>query len=146
MTIYLDTCAIQRPFDEPSQHRIVLEAEAVLGILDMVEKGTVDLLSSEALQLETEKNPDPIRRRFAMEVLELASRTISVDEALEARARRYTNESLRPFDALHLASAVEGRADLFGTTDDDLRRIGQSAPTRETDVLTPIQLIDVIES
>jgi hypothetical protein len=30
MIVYLDTCTIQRPFDDHSQTRIVLEAEAVL--------------------------------------------------------------------------------------------------------------------
>ena len=49
MTVYLDTCSIQRPFDDQSQTRIVLEAEAVLGVIDRIEIGEVELLSSEVL-------------------------------------------------------------------------------------------------
>lgn len=146
MTVYLDTCSIQRPFDDQSQTRIVLEAEAVLGIIDLVEDGEIELLSSEMLQLETEKNPNPLRRQFALEVLGLASRDVEVTEQLEARARTYEDAGIRPFDALHLASAVLGRADAFCTTDDDLYRIGQDVDTEETRVLTPVELIEVIES
>jgi hypothetical protein len=30
MLIYLDTCSIQRPFDDQSQLRVAMESEAVL--------------------------------------------------------------------------------------------------------------------
>ena len=58
MRIYLDNCCLQRPFDDRSQPRINLEAEAVLTILQLVEAGGVELLSSEALQFEVDKVPD----------------------------------------------------------------------------------------
>jgi predicted nucleic acid-binding protein len=146
MTVYLDTCSIQRPFDDQSQTRIVLEAEAVLGIIDRIENGNIELLSSETLQVETEKNPNPLRRRFALEVLGLASREVEVTEQIEKRARTYEEAGIRPFDALHLASAVMAGAEVFCTTDDDLYRIGQDVDTEEMRVLTPVELIEVIES
>jgi len=96
--------------------------------------------------LETDKNPHPVRRRFALEVLGLATRWIETDEQIQTRARTYEKAGIRPFDALHLASAVEAGAEMFCTTDDDLHRIGQSVDTKETMVLTPIELIEVIES
>jgi hypothetical protein len=46
--IYLDLCAIQRPLDTPNQVRIVLEAEAILGIISFCDSGQAELLSSEA--------------------------------------------------------------------------------------------------
>jgi hypothetical protein len=33
--VYLDLCAIQRPLDTPNHVRIVLEAEAELGIISL---------------------------------------------------------------------------------------------------------------
>jgi hypothetical protein len=36
--VYLDLCAIQRPLDTLNQVRIVLEAEAVLGILALCDE------------------------------------------------------------------------------------------------------------
>ncbi len=56
MKIYLDVCAIQRPLDTPSHLRIALEAEAILGILALCESGRVELVSSDALVYETERN------------------------------------------------------------------------------------------
>ncbi len=37
MKVYLDTCSIQRPLDDQTQIRIRLEAEAVLGIISLIE-------------------------------------------------------------------------------------------------------------
>lgn len=146
MIVYLDTCSIQRPFDDQSQTRIVLEAEAVLGIIDRVENGEVELLGSEILQLEMEENPNPVGRRFALDVLGLASRQVVVDDEIESAARAYENSGIQPYDALHLASAVEGGADVFCTTDDALYQAGQTVETKGMDVLTPVELIEVIES
>ena len=57
MRIYLDTCAVQRPLDNKAQMRIILEAEAVLGIIGLCDAGKVDLVSSEVLLYEVERNP-----------------------------------------------------------------------------------------
>lgn len=38
MRIYLDVCCLNRPFDDQTQDRIHLEAEAVLTILKYIEK------------------------------------------------------------------------------------------------------------
>lgn len=37
MKIYLDCCSLRRPFDDKSQPRIAVEAEAVLVILSLCE-------------------------------------------------------------------------------------------------------------
>lgn len=86
MIIYLDTCSLQRPLDDRIQVRIRLEAEAVLSIIDLVEAGTVDLLSSDALTYETEKNPHPTRKDFVWEVVSSASGHVEFTEKVEKRA------------------------------------------------------------
>jgi hypothetical protein len=73
MTVYLDTCSIQRPFDDQSQLRVAMESEAVLRAIQLVEQGDLDLLASETLRIEPEQNPHSRRRRFAVAVLALAS-------------------------------------------------------------------------
>ena len=55
MRIYLDTCSLQRPLDDRSQLRVDLESEAILAVLAMCERGDVELVSSEVLQIETER-------------------------------------------------------------------------------------------
>ena len=54
--IYLDTCCLNRPFDDQTQERIRLEAEAVLAILSRIEKGEWDWIGSEVLIDEIEQN------------------------------------------------------------------------------------------
>jgi predicted nucleic acid-binding protein len=146
MLIYLDTCSIQRPFDDQSQLRVALESEAVLRAIQLVEQGDLDLLASETLRIETEQNPHLRRRRFAFGVLALATRVVETDSQIESRARRYEDTGLRPFDALHLSSAVEAEADMFCTTDDQLLQRGSEAETGHTQLLTPVTLIEEIES
>ena len=56
MLIYLDTCSLQRPFDDQSQLRVATESEAVLRATQLVEDGDLDLLASGTLRIETEQN------------------------------------------------------------------------------------------
>ena len=146
MTVYLDTCSIQRPFDDQSQLRVAMESEAVLRVIQLVEQGDLNLLASETLRIETEQNPHSRRRRFAFGVLALATRFVETDSQIESRARQYEDIGLRPFDALHLSSAVEAEADVFCTTDDQLLRCGSEAETERTQVVPPVALIEEIES
>jgi hypothetical protein len=39
MKIYLDTCCLNRPFDDQRQHRVRLETEAVTLILKKIRQG-----------------------------------------------------------------------------------------------------------
>ncbi len=88
MRVYLDMCSIQRPLDDRSQLRVHVEAEAVLGILALCESGEAELLSSDALEYESGRNPYPFRRRFAEEVLSRAKHSVGATMAVEQQARR----------------------------------------------------------
>lgn len=39
ISLYLDCCALQRPFDDRSQLRVATEAEAVLKLVELFEAG-----------------------------------------------------------------------------------------------------------
>jgi hypothetical protein len=79
MLIYLDNCCLQRPFDDRSQQRIRVEAEA-----------------------------------------------------------------MRPLDALHLASAVEGGAHYFSTSDDRLLRTANRLDLGQTEAVSLLHLIEEV--
>ena len=129
MKVYLDMCSIQRPFDTKIQLRIVVEAEAIVGIIALCESGQIDLMASDALVFETERNPHPIRKRHALEVLAKATLFVQTDRRVEERARTFHTLGIKPLDALHLASAVEAQADYFCTCDDRLLRRARTADT-----------------
>lgn len=75
--------SLQRPLDDKSQLRIRLEAEAVLSVLDLVEAGTLRLVSSDVLAFETERNPNLTRMQFAEEVLKEAFSHVALSDSIE---------------------------------------------------------------
>ncbi len=145
MKVYLDMCAIQRPLDTPNQVRILLEAEAVLGILSLCESGVIELVSSEALVYENKQNPLPIRRGYGDAVLARAKSTINVTAEVKERARQFLRHGVKPLDALHVALAEAGKAEYFCTCDDRLRRQAKHIEDLVTKVVSPIELIQEIE-
>ena len=62
MKIYLDVCCLNRPFDDQTQDRIRLEAEAVLIILKYIELGKMVLINSDVIFYEISKIPNLERR------------------------------------------------------------------------------------
>ena len=55
MLIYLDNCCYNRPFDEPSQVRIVSEANAKMAIQRAIANGKLDLVISYILYSENKR-------------------------------------------------------------------------------------------
>jgi len=142
--VYLDVCAIQRPLDTPNQIRIVLEAEAVLGIIALCEAERLEIVSSDALIYETEQNPLPVRREHARAVLQKARETIKLSEEIKARATQLVKSGFKSLDALHLALAEAGRVGYFCTCDDRLLRRAQRVDLR-IKVVSPLALVQEIE-
>jgi predicted nucleic acid-binding protein len=143
--IYLDLCAIQRPLDTPNQVRIVLEAEAVLGIISFCDSGQAELVSSEALLYEGEQNPLPIRQEHTRSVLAKAKSSVNISEKEKARAATLITLGIRPLDALHLTLAEAGNADYFCTCDDKLLRNAKRVKDLAVKVINPVDLVQEIE-
>jgi predicted nucleic acid-binding protein len=120
MKIYLDNCSLQRPLDSRTSTRIILEAEAVLSVLALVESGGIELIASEILLFEIRRRPSDARRDYALEVLSRARTFVPLNERVEKRAAKFVAVGVKPLDALHLAAAEEAQADLFCTCDDRL--------------------------
>lgn len=134
--IYLDACCLNRPFDDSSQLRIRMEAEAVVTILEMVESGSVELLSSSVLEYELGQITDPDRRARTMRLLLLAGAYVNETDELKKYAQGLQEAfGLQELDALHVACAKESKADVFLTTDDRLLR-SIKRPTQ-----TPLSLV-----
>lgn len=143
--VYLDLCAIQRPLDTPNQVRIVLEAEAVLGILSLCDAGLIELVSSEALVHETEQNPLPIRREHGYSVLAKAKTTLNVTTSVKERASQFLQHGIEPLDAVHLALAEASKVDYFCTCDDQLARKAKRTRDLQVKIISPLDLIQEIE-
>ena len=124
-TLYLDVCCLNRPLDDQTQERIRLEAESVLLILARAEAGDWEWISSDVVDFEVEQTPSPFRRGRVRLMAASAHRRVRREPAVVARAQVLEALGFRPVDALHLACAESGNADVFLTTDDQLSRLGQ---------------------
>ena len=87
MRIYLDACCINRPFDDQSQERIRLEAEAVILILRRFERRELEWLGSEIIDFERTKIPDPDRALRASVLAGSADKRIRISNKVANRAR-----------------------------------------------------------
>lgn len=122
MRIYLDVCCLNRPFDDQSQERIRLEAEAILLILQHIRSGEWQMIGSEMIADEIEQTPDRHRRERLHLLAADAVEHVQIHDPVKTRARQLLTVWLTAGDALHLACAEKGRADIFLTTDDRLQR------------------------
>ena len=113
---------MNRLTDDQSQARIRNEAEAVEGILRLVCEGRATWVSSAALEIEIGRNPDADRRRDVAALLAFSNEVVVPRRRSAERAAFLQKLGFGVFDALHLASAEHGQADVFLTTDDGLLR------------------------
>lgn len=124
MRIYLDLCCLKRPFDDIGQQRIRLESEVVLAVLQGVHEEH-DIIHAGVHDMENDQNVLPARRARVERWLATLPLANLPTEDLERRAKEIAALGVKSFDALHVASAEFGAADVFVTCDDRLLAVGQ---------------------
>jgi len=121
-TLYLDVCALQRPYDDLEVIRNEIEAAAVYLILSLSALGEYTLYHSPVHDMEIRRNPDPVVSSALMRILESQAKDVKPlikTDTLVERARDFISRGIRNLDALHLAHAEQTGA-AFITCDDDL--------------------------
>lgn len=140
MLIYLDVCCLNRPFDDQTQPRIHMESESVIQILKYCYRGEWELLGSEAVDIEISRTPDEIRRTAANILAAIAHQNQSITQEVKHRASELEGKGFHGFDALHLACAEQGGAEILLTTDDQFLNISKKYSTLlETQVENPVE-------
>lgn len=141
--VYLDTCCYNRPYDDQTQLRINLEAQAKLFIQKQIVDGKIDLIYSFISVYENSQNPYSIRKNAISDFFSNASIYINEDnvEGVKKRASEIMKTGIKTKDALHVSCAVEGKADYFVTT--DIRLLKYSSD--EVRIINPIDLITILE-
>ena len=140
--VYLDTSVYNRPFDDQSQPRIWLETLAVSIILQMLEEGAVELVSSTVVAYETSRNPDEMRRRWVQQIAEKASLIQRVNDDVKQRAQELERHGLKALDALHIAVAEAAQVNCFVTCDDRLIRRYRANSKLLIVVCTPTEFVE----
>jgi len=136
--LYLDISVYNRPFDDLSQARVWLEALAFAVILQMLESGSVELVSSEVLEFENSRNPFPHSKVWVSFYLSLSKDYQELDESIRKRARVLESQRLDPLDALHLACAEEAKAGYFITCDERIIKRYQGEALK---VMNPVNFV-----
>ena len=86
-----------------------------------------------------------MRREFGLEILSKAGEVVSINEAIEYRAKQLEAIGIKALDALHLASAEEAGVDFFCTCDDRFLKKAKAVSDLRVQTVSPIELIEVLE-
>lgn len=141
MKIYLDNCCFNRPFDDQSQLKIHLEAQAKLDVQRRILSGEYILVWSYILEYENDQNPFDVRKEAIIEWKSIAQEYIDESEEILCFAEQLQKKGIKPKDALHLACAVAANCDYFLTTDKKLL----NTPIDGIITVNPIEFISRME-
>ena len=139
ITIYLDCCCFNRPFDDLTQAKIHAEAEAVKKIMELVEAGKVINVSSQFVKYELENiklqdKRDKVLDFYRCDVYHVLT------EHIANLAKFYQTFKLKTFDSLHLATAEINGVDYLLTTDIDFINFAKRFD-HKTKVVNPCQFL-----
>jgi predicted nucleic acid-binding protein len=137
MRVYLDNCCYNRPFDDQSQIRIALEAQAKLFIQRLVVDQEIELVWSYVSTHENENNPFVNKKTSIKSFSQNARFIVLENETILNNANRYQKDNIKKLDALHLACAKYAEADFFITTDDILLKY----KTSEIHIVNPVDFV-----
>src|SRR5205823_1017323 len=105
--IYLDVSCLNRPFDDQMQPRIHEEAEAILRILDYVQRGTLAHVTSDAVRMELDALRDAHKRADLEALLPAGENRSSLSRRAFKRAHELGQWGIKLADGLHIAAAEE---------------------------------------
>ncbi|MCK6622471.1 MAG: PIN domain-containing protein [Calditrichaceae bacterium] len=127
IAIYLDTNVYSRPFDDQTQFTIQQEADAFLEIIQAVENKDLTLICSDILMFEVDNILIEEKRARVEDYLGLCAKHVGRSKKILKLGKRIQNDcALRARDALHVSSAILGKADYFLSCDKKVTRAKQT--------------------
>lgn len=139
--LYLDNCCYSRPFDDLTQEKNNLEAQAIKVIIDKYSKNEFEIYTSEVLTLEINNIKDQIKRAKVLEVYNKLNLTnIPFSDKIIKRANEIKQYNIKNMDSLHIAYAEIFNIDYFITTDRLLINASNRADLK-VKVINPINFI-----
>ncbi len=139
--LYLDVCCLNRPFDYQGDSKIRLETEAILIILDHIEKGVFNFIKSDIIDYEVNKILNENRKSYIDLILSLVTRNIELDDSIVYRAKQFESYGIKTFDALHL-SCAENNTELFLTVDKNIIKKSENIKDLNIVVTNPIDFLE----
>ena len=118
MRIYFNVCCLNRPFDNQTYDRIHLETESIVIILNKTFASNWEIISSEVVDFEIGKIPDPFRKKKVEIISSIFAEKILLNEEIILKAKSLEKIGIKPIDALHISCAIYAEVDVYLTTDD----------------------------
>ncbi len=142
MKIYLDNCCYNRPFDDQSQIKIHLEAQAKLYVQAKIKEGIYELAWSYILDYENGKNPYEEKRLAIAPWKSIASTYVAKEtEDILIFAETLASKGIKTYDALHISCAVAADCEYYLITDKKLL----NTPIPEIKIVSPIAFVNEME-
>jgi len=116
----MDVCCLNRPFDDLTQAKVYLEAEAIMSIVSHCERNIWILVTSSVVNYEISRTNDISRMEHIQNLCTIARKYVIMTEKDEQRAKYFQQNGIKPMDSFHLAVAESNRVDVFLTTDKKL--------------------------
>jgi predicted nucleic acid-binding protein len=143
LSIYLDNCCFNRPYDDQNLLSIYLETQAKLSIQDLIRTGKLHLVWSAILDYENSRNPDEVIRDEIGSWRKVSSLVVHQDQSIIDCALEFTVYGISKKDALHIASAIGVKADYFITT--DMGIIKKRRHIAGIRIVDPVDFIRILE-
>lgn len=141
LKIYLDNCCYSRPFDDLTQEKNNLEAQAIKVIIKKYYNKEIKIYTSDALVFEMSNIKDIIKRKKVFEVYNKLNLTnIEFSDKIIKRAYEIRKYNIKDMDSLHIAYAESSNIDYFITTDKLLINTSNRVELK-TKVINPINFI-----
>ena len=100
MRVYLDNCCYNRPFDDQTQVKVLIETLVKLNIQQQMRDGVVEYVWSEVLDFEVGRSRFLDRKRQILPWAGGATVDVELNEDIRARAREFETVGIKPMDSL----------------------------------------------
>ena len=141
LKLYLDNCCYNRPFDDLTQEKINLEANAIETIFRKHINKELEIYKSMAIDFEISKINYENKRRQVEDLYDAMELTeIIYSQEIKQRAVDLKQYNIKDMDALHLAFAESKLIDYFITTDRLLINASKRANLK-IKVINPVEFV-----
>lgn len=141
LKVYLDMCALKRPFDDQSQGRIWIETQAVMRILRAIDRNAVRGCNSAVLKDENGRNTNAARRERVARLLSRLGMQAHATEEIFSRAEQLRSYGFKDVDALHIAFAEAMGAKFFISCDDAILGFANDERVR-VGIIDPVSFVE----
>ena len=143
ISLYLDNCCFNRPYDDQSQLIIKLETEAKIAIQESIKKGQYILHWSYILDFENNNNPFIERKTEIKKWKEISSSDIEETDTILKRMNKLYTLGIKSLDSLHISCSIEQNCNYFLTVDKGILKKANSV--KDIKILSPIEFIIEME-